>query len=172
MLVHQSIINVLKGCGKMFSVLLLVFIVVYHVYCLEEIGILNPLDNDHLAALHYIYIPRINESLQVFVNGWNNHPMSSGKGQSPIQMYTQGMLSFTSNGIPALDYYNAVDEETYGHDDPDSEEVEVYNNASIINVPITDTNQSMLTLWEQQINPLQESDMHGVDLYLQALSFT
>ena len=140
-------------------------------YCLEEIGILNPLENDHLAALHYIYIPRINESLEVFVNGWNNHPMSSGKGQSPIQMYTKGMLSRKSNGIPALDYYDAVDVESYGHDDPDNEEVQAYNNASIICVPVTDTNQSILTLWRQHVDSLQESNMHGVDLYLQALSF-
>ena len=38
-------------------------------YSLEEIGILNAFDNEHLAALHYVYIPRINQSLEVFVNG-------------------------------------------------------------------------------------------------------
>ena len=97
--------------------------------------------------------------------------MSSGKGQSPIQTYTKEMLSPKSNGIPALDYYDAVDVESYGHDDPDNEEVLAYNNASIICVPVTDTNQSILTLWRQHVDSLQESNMHGVDLYLQALSF-
>lgn len=147
-----------------------VIISYYHLfYYLEENGILDPLDESHLSALHFVYIPRINESLDVFINGWNNHPISSEKGQSPIHLYTKGMLSLKSNGVPALDYYDVVDPECYGSDDLANEE-QSYNNASATNVPITYIDESILTIWKQSIDPLQDSNMYGVDLYLQALS--
>lgn len=38
-------------------------------YYLEEQGVLNP-DNDvHIYALHYIYIPRVNDTLTAFKEG-------------------------------------------------------------------------------------------------------
>lgn len=35
-------------------------------YYMESCGILNPLDDVHLFALHFIYLPRINKSLTEF----------------------------------------------------------------------------------------------------------
>jgi hypothetical protein len=35
----------------------------------EENGILDLLNNEHIAALHFIFIPRINKALQVFAEG-------------------------------------------------------------------------------------------------------
>ena len=35
-------------------------------YFLEENDLLNPLDEEDLFALHYVYLPRVNRSLQVF----------------------------------------------------------------------------------------------------------
>ena len=56
-------------------------------YCLfshmEESDMLcidNPI---HMFSLHYVYVPRINESLQQFVGAWNNHPLSSVSNLSP-----------------------------------------------------------------------------------------
>ena len=49
--------------------------------------ILNPDNNVHLFCLHYVYIPRINESLGVFCNAWNNHPLSSSSNATPYQLW-------------------------------------------------------------------------------------
>ena len=49
-------------------------------------NILNPINDIHLFCLHYVYVPRINNSLAVFCNAWNNHPMSSSSNATPYQM--------------------------------------------------------------------------------------
>ena len=41
---------------------------------LENNGLLDPLNELHLFALHHTYIPRINRCLQEFKGQWENHP--------------------------------------------------------------------------------------------------
>ena len=54
---------------------------------MESENILNPIDDIHLFCLHYVYISRINESLNVLCNAWNHHPMSSSGNATPYQMW-------------------------------------------------------------------------------------
>lgn len=54
---------------------------------MERQNVLNPINDSHLFCLHYVYIPRINNSLAVFCNAWNNHPMSSSANATPYQMW-------------------------------------------------------------------------------------
>ena len=42
-------------------------------YYMEHHDLLNPVDTNHLFALHYIYLPRINLAITEFVGTWNNH---------------------------------------------------------------------------------------------------
>ena len=49
---------------------------------LEDRGLLGPLNELHLFALHYTYIPRINKCLEEFRNQWQNHPLSSEGNRS------------------------------------------------------------------------------------------
>ena len=44
-------------------------------YFMEQTDILDPLNEEHLYALHYVYIPRINRALSEFTRGWNHHPI-------------------------------------------------------------------------------------------------
>jgi len=53
---------------------------------LEDNGLLDPLNELHLFALHYTFMPRINKSLQEFKRQWENHPLS------PLHLCTAGML--------------------------------------------------------------------------------
>jgi hypothetical protein len=53
---------------------------------------LDPDDEVHLMALHFIYIPKINEAIEQFVDQWNNHPLSTESNFSPRQLWTIGML--------------------------------------------------------------------------------
>ena len=41
-------------------------------YYMESLEILDPLDEVHLFALHYIYKPRINRALKLFATQWNS----------------------------------------------------------------------------------------------------
>jgi len=42
-------------------------------YHMERLDLLNPVNEVHIFALHYVYIPCVNKSLQEFKNGWNHH---------------------------------------------------------------------------------------------------
>ena len=61
-------------------------------YYLEDTGNLNPLSQVDLFCLHYVYVHRINTSLQLFANGWNNHAMTSEHGMTPAKMFTAGTI--------------------------------------------------------------------------------
>ena len=54
---------------------------------MEDHALLNLLNDAHLFCLHYVYLPRINNSLNIFCNAWNNHPMSSAGNSTPYQMW-------------------------------------------------------------------------------------
>ena len=56
-------------------------------YFLEEAGVLDPLSEVAIYALHYIYIPRVNRQIIFFQNAWNNHRMRTTKGLTPLQMF-------------------------------------------------------------------------------------
>lgn len=63
----------------------------YHLfYHMEDIGILD-IDNEiQLFSLHYIFLPRIKNSLQQFVSMWNNHPLGTESNLSPLQLWMTG----------------------------------------------------------------------------------
>lgn len=63
----------------------------YHLFhYMEEINILDLDDEVHLFVLHYIYLARINASLNIFQDAWNNHPLSSVSQLSPNQIWISG----------------------------------------------------------------------------------
>ena len=58
---------------------------------MEQLELLDPVDDQHLFCLHYVFIPRINRHLQEWKQGWLLHPMTSEGNQSPYQLWTTGM---------------------------------------------------------------------------------
>ena len=61
-------------------------------YYLEQQDLLDPIDEQHLYALHYIFVPRINRADDVFKNAWNHHSIRTAHHKSPHQLFTAGML--------------------------------------------------------------------------------
>lgn len=57
---------------------------------MEDSGILNVDDEVHLLFLHYVFLPRINDSLQQFVSMWNPHPLWTESNLSLIQLRMTG----------------------------------------------------------------------------------
>lgn len=82
------------------AVLQLYYRLFYH---LENVGILDRLQPFHICALHYIFVPRIQYALHSFAHGWNHHSVSRCRGQSPLYLYTSGMLQLKASNLPALD---------------------------------------------------------------------
>lgn len=136
-------------------------------YFLESQQLLDPLNEIHLYALHYVYLPRIGRALDIFREGWNHHSIRTENNVTPHQLYARGTLSMHSSGLSALDFLGDVDE-TYGVDDvDDAETVE----AETVTVPESILTISNATLQElaQRVNPLAESDNYGIDFYQEAV---
>ena len=51
---------------------------------LEQEDLLDANNSFELYILHYMFIPRINESLNNFISTWNNHKLSTEKNKTPI----------------------------------------------------------------------------------------
>lgn len=121
---------------------------------LEEDHILNSENECDLFCLHYVFLPRINASLRTFKSSWNNHPLSTERNRSPLQLYTGGSI-----GNPLFE--ESIDLESYGIDPeaplPDEEELE---EPSVV-VPDTDIELSVVGL--QTI--VEQCNDYGIQLY-------
>ena len=137
-------------------------------YFLESQGLLDPLNEVHLYALHYVYLPRIGRALNIFREGWNNHGIRTENNLTPHQLYVGGTLRMHSSGLSSLDFLDEVDE-LYGVEN--SGDVSSVEPAESVAVPETVLSISDATLQQlsQTVHPLAESDNYGIDLYLDAV---
>lgn len=137
-------------------------------YFMEQQGMLDVLNEVHLYALHYVYIPRINHALAVFQEGWNHHGIRTEGHLSPQQLFVQGSLRLRSSGLVALDFFEMVHAD-YGvsANDPPAPDT------NSVNVPDGRFRLEAEELAELQynVNPLEESTNYGIDLYLAVLDF-
>ena len=79
-------------------------------YYLEARGYLDPINEIHLYSLHYVFLPRINNSLQQFQDGWNHHGIRTAGHRSPYQIFTAGALQLQRSGLVGLDFFMNVDD--------------------------------------------------------------
>ncbi len=59
-------------------------------HTLEDEGRHDLSDELHLFSCHYVFIPRLQASLDVFRDGWDNHPLRSEQNLSPNQLWEVG----------------------------------------------------------------------------------
>lgn len=66
---------------------------------MEDCEALNP-DNDiHIYALHFVFLPRINNALDKFVAAWNCHGVSTAGNRTPVQLWMLGMNSVAQSNL-------------------------------------------------------------------------
>ncbi|CAG2214990.1 unnamed protein product [Mytilus edulis] len=146
-------------------------------YFLEKHHILDETNELHLWCLHYVFVPRIRAALRVFKEGWNNHRLTSAGGKSPKQLFVMGVLSQAGQGHRGIDDLFHHDEEitdieieNYGIDWAGP--VPEINNDTVsvprISCPINDANFAQL---RREINPLEEPNGLGIDIFLRTLAF-
>ena len=75
-------------------------------YFSENNALLDATSEIDLAALHFVFMPRINNSLEKFKASWNNHKLSTENQKTPNQLYILGMLRlFGSNYTAVRDFF-------------------------------------------------------------------
>ena len=138
---------------------------------LEDRGLLDPLNELHLFALHYTYIPRINKCLKEFKNQWQSHPLSSEGNRSPLQLYTSGMLENEQSSYAGVaSVFDTDSAHEYGFDPsgPFPAEEEDYQ-VVVPRISAHISSQQMADL-ESRCNTLQDEDRSGEITYLHCLN--
>ena len=136
------------------------YAIIFHT--LEDEGVLDVDNEVDLFCLHHVYLPRIQESLQNFKQGWNHHALSTECGWSPMQLFTAYSL-----GNPLFDEIH-VDEQSYGVDPNDDVEDDSEREVSVPQTPspLSDENLAIL---RSHINEQQNSNDYGVNLYIDTI---
>ena len=127
---------------------------------LEDSGLLNSHSEFDLFALHYIYLPRINASLEQFVEQWNFHGIRTAGYQSPMALWHAGIMHSMDDAV-------VYKPETYGIDF-ESGVSEIDDDYSVV-VPenqIQLTEEEMTILRRQVPDPLYDDGNSGIDLYV------
>ena len=65
---------------------------------LENSRSLDVSNEINLYCLHYVFLPRINYQLQQFLEGWNDHPLSTCKNMTPNQLWISGLHAIAGSG--------------------------------------------------------------------------
>lgn len=89
--------DLFTGCTYMFYQLF---------YYMEHCNLLDPSNETHLFALHYVYIPRINRHLQMFSSGHNNSPIRTEHNSTPYQLWVRGLLDLRHSNCHVAQEFN------------------------------------------------------------------
>jgi len=132
---------------------------------LEEHELLDPLNEQHLYALHYVYIPKLNQSLNAFQAAWNNHGLRTENGSTPRQLFAAGLLRLRHSGLVALDFFDNVDVH-YGSQGDNAVLEEDLHGVEVPRSSVTPTAEQLQQL-QQEIDPhiYSYGDNYGIDLY-------
>lgn len=77
-------------------------------YFLEEHNLLDPFNDAHIFALHYVYMPKINCNLSMWQESWNTHKIRTVSA-SPLFLFTAGSLSTPTPPVDMADFGDDTD---------------------------------------------------------------
>ena len=123
-----------------------------------------------LLSTIYVFLPRINNQLRQFVSAWNNHPLRTENGLTPLQLFNRGILSASVDLQADIASGLAVDDD-FGVDVGASMFCSNLHGVVIPEVRFTLTD-SQLDYVQQNFNLLQRSDYNGVDIYIQLKEYS
>lgn len=120
---------------------------------MEEDNRLNSLNEVDLFCLHSVFLPRLNRDLEVFMECWNNHPLSTANNLTPNQLFIRGAIE---NDITPT-----------AHASDNSSHNEIPSSHDAVDVPRTSFNPCHILLQElEEIDVMQDVDDFGYSVYL------
>ena len=131
---------------------------------LENSNALDSLDEVHLWALHYVYLPRINASLDEFKSQWNHHGLRTTGHQSPLALWANAM-------IRATDESNVINWQTYGIDNDGLISNLDSNNNVVVPESSLQLGEEQLQELQQRVNPLADDGHNGISHFYDTVNF-
>lgn len=153
---------------------------------MENENVLDLTNVNHIFALHYVFQPRINESLKTFQFQYNNHPLSTEHNKTPSQLFILGIMAnansdnisikelISNAGEPSL-HPEVVDLEIYGVDpELQDSEGEDDRNSVLLGASFSEPiNNDVLIQLKETVNPIENISCkeYGVELFKKTLTF-
>jgi len=74
-------------------------------YSLEDLHLLDPEKPTDMYSLHFVFLPIIQQHLDMFQEGWAHHPLRTERNQTPQQLWIKGIHAITTSNevITGLD---------------------------------------------------------------------
>ncbi|CAB4029285.1 uncharacterized protein LOC110050550, partial [Paramuricea clavata] len=133
---------------------------------MEEDGFLDCLNENHLFALHYVFIPRIQKSLDECKCQWNGHPVSTAENLSPEQLFIRGTMSnCNQNILEGVNDNNEFDEFGSGIDLDTDATRPINDDDYDVSVPQINVNEELSIVLQENITHLSDDGHHGVNLF-------
>ena len=130
---------------------------------LENSGTLDSLDELHLLALQYVFVPRINYSLRECTRQWNHYGIRTVGHQTPLAMWYTGLLTAPEESI-------VTNWQTYGIDyEGPLTDIETDNNLVVPDSPIQLTAHQLQEL-HRRIDPLSDNGNNGINHFLNTVT--
>ena len=121
----------------------------------------------HLYSLQYVFIPKINQSLEEWKHAWNHHPISGCGNWSPLQIREKGFLSlFGTDSSVVREAFEPVPPsgmDAYGIDYSEIEgETTQVLEAPRVRMPLAnEIAEDILSA----VNPLENDEYFGINCY-------
>lgn len=80
---------------------------------LEKANYLHIADQTHLFCCHYTFLPRLHNDLNIFRDGWDNHPLGTEHNMSLNQLWELGQIHYTVDDPQNEEVLMCV--QTYSH---------------------------------------------------------
>lgn len=129
---------------------------------LENDQLLDSLNEVHLYALHYVYLPRINAALAEFQSQWNHHGIRTANHKSPLALWYTNIQNGPEDPIVISETSYGVD---YGGPLP---EITTDNNI-VVPLPGVELTEDQVSYLQENVDPLQDDGNNGIEHYLKIL---
>ena len=132
-------------------------------YFMEDEGILDPLNDMHIAALHHVFLAKINDKLKLWMDAWSDHRMRT-TGCSPLQLWISSQMH---NPVGVSLDENQLN--FYGTEGILDGAESAQGERPILNPPRMRLSENCQAELERDIPFTWTSANHGIDLYIRAL---
>lgn len=145
---------------------------------MERQGILIADNDEHIYALHYVFIPRIKQGCENFRAYWNNHGIRTARFKTPNQMFISRALQMfgsTHTAIRDLFAIHRPEAQVHANElfaDEAHREEPIDNHRNIVLIPPVPQllNAVELAVLQDRVDPLDQSgDVYGIAIYLKTL---
>jgi hypothetical protein len=148
-------------------------------YHLEDYNALDVNNHVHMFCLHYVFLPRLDQALNLWATAHNNHRMRAEGNQTPLQLWYGGIVQRSGQQSTAIDnIFTYLIQGGQGDAllqelgiDWDLSDPERIVRIPIVGNPLNEENTQKLYEQYPVAAILVDSDSFGIDIYGRVLAF-